>query len=108
MDQKDDEEERFLRDIPGVEMCRGIGVVHHFSHTTRGRTVFAISPYPSTIQIMLLKTDIPRENEPGTGDRGTSFVENLAWIYFRMEEDDWDRIFIIFHFSFYENFVLNL
>ena len=66
VDQKDDEEERFLRDIPtGVEMCRGIGVVHHFSHTTRGRTVFAVSPPVHHPDNALKDRYLPR-NQPGT------------------------------------------
>lgn len=40
-----------------------------------------------------LKDRYPPRNEPGTGDRGKSFVENLAWIYSRNgREDDWERI----------------
>lgn len=85
VDQKDDEEERFLRDIPGVEMCRGIGVVHHFSHTTRGRTVFAVSLPVHHPDNALKDRYLPR-NEPGT--RSYRDEVNLngksAWI-FQME-----------------------
>lgn len=46
-------------------MCRGIGVVHHFSNTTRGRTVFAVS-LPVHHPDNALKDRYLSRNEPGT------------------------------------------
>jgi len=60
--------------------CLGDGVVHHFSHTTRGRMVFAI-PLADDHPDNALKDGYLSRSEPGTlscdhGNRRKSF-----WIY---------------------------
>lgn len=82
-------------DVSGDWGCASFFTYHE------GADVFAVSPYPSTIQIMLLKTDIPRETSQVRAIEVRVSWKIYAWIYSEWKRRRRSRIF---HFSFYENF----
>lgn len=59
-EKEDEADEDFLRDF------WGLGAVHHFSHSALGGAdVFSYPLFPTGIQIMSLKKDIPCDSESG-------------------------------------------